>query len=245
MAVFGFHLALNFGTSVLPAGVSALIVGIWPVITYYIAFFLIGEQVAAKKLIGGLVAFIGAALVIIFGAEHEAGFMDITVAQWVKYSLILLISPVSAAVVTVISRWYLIKSEGADLPDSLLFTLICRGIGGFYALGAFLIVREPVPLIQTLNGVPPIFWLLVTILSLYNTLFGFWLWNWVLQRLQAGSVASFTYIQTLAAVLIAWMFLDESLNTIKIIGALAIVTGVLVSNYDGMRGKIPPDQTLA
>ena len=232
MAVLGFQLALLYGESVLPAGISALIIGTWPVMTIFLAWTFLGESLTSKKIIGGLIAFAGAAAVIALGAKSEASFHNLTTAQWLKSSLVLLIAPISAAVVTVATRWYLNKGNGEELPDSFLFSLISRSPGGFFALIAFLIVRPHGAISIDLHNLPTLFWILVAILAFYNSLLGFWLWNWALQRLQAGNVASFTYIQTIFALVIAWIFLSEPLSAIKIIGAITIVIGVLIANIE-------------
>ena len=89
----------------------------WPVMTIFTASLLIGEQLTVKKVMGALLAFAGVAAIVILGADTQAAELDISAGQWVRYSLILLIAPVSAAVVTVISRWYLNRNDEAELPE--------------------------------------------------------------------------------------------------------------------------------
>ena len=230
IAVMGFHFTLIYAESVLPAGASAMVVGAWPVMTIFIAWPFLGEKMTIRKIGGALLAFAGVALVVILGAEEEASSYNISPSTWIRYSLILLIAPLSAAIVTVISRWYLNRNDGSELPDSIVFALFCRAPSGLFALLLYLVFKPSEPLTVTLSGLPNLFWILVGVLSLYNTLFGFWLFNWALQRIEAGNVASFNYIQTLFALLIAWVFLAEPLNWVKVTGAIAIVAGVLITN---------------
>jgi drug/metabolite transporter (DMT)-like permease len=249
IAVMGFHFTLIYAESVLPAGASAMVVGAWPVMTIFIAWPILGESLSKRKIGGALLAFAGVALVVLVGADKEASFYGIAPSTWIRYSLILLIAPLSAAIVTVISRWYLNRDDGSDLPDSIVFALLCRAPSGLFAMLLYLIFKPSEPLTVTLTGLPNLFWILVAVLSMYNTLFGFWLFNWALQRIEAGNVASFNYIQTLFALLIAWIFLEEPLNWVKVAGAIAIVAGVLITNLGRWpimrpRGRIqlsPPD----
>ena len=89
-------------------------------------------------------------------------------------------------------------------------------------------------------------WILIAILTFYNSLLGFWLWNWCVQKLEAGTVSSFSYIQTGITLVIAWIFLGESIGVEKIIGAAAILAGVLIANIgrpaarDDVRVPISP-----
>lgn len=250
IAVMGFHYTLIYSESVLPAGASALVVGAWPVMTLFVAWPILGEKITPRKIGGALLAFAGVALVVLIGAEKEASLYDISPEKWIRHSLILLIAPFSASVVTAISRWYLNRGDEKELPDAFVFALFCRAPAGLYAILLYLLLRPSEPLTVTLSGLPALFWILVIILSLYNTLFGFWLFNWALQRIEAGNVASFTYIQTLFALIIAWIFLDEPLNWVKVVGAIAIVTGVLITNVGrwpllpGRRGfSVSPPET--
>ncbi len=232
LAVLGFQLALLYGESVLPAGIAAMIVGIWPVITVLIALPILGERLTARKLAGGLVAFAGAAAVVHLGARGEAAMHQVSPEQWIAYSLLLLLAAVSAALVTVMTRWFLSRSDESEEIDSFLFTLLARSPGGFFALIVYLLVPHSGFLVDRLAEAPTLFWVLLGVLVFYNSLIGFWLWNWTLQRLQAGNVASFTYVQTFFAVLVAWIFLAEGLSLLKILGVIAIVGGVFIANVE-------------
>jgi drug/metabolite transporter (DMT)-like permease len=235
VAILGFHLCLNIGESVLPAGVSALIVATWPIITIILAWKLIGEKITKKKIFGGILAFLGAAVVIIYGAREEADLLNIAPADWIRYSLLLLISPLSAATVTAVSKWFLSSDKTSDNHHSFLFTMMCRAPGGIYVLVVYLLFQDSIPLVAKMAEFTPLIWALISIISLYNTLLGFWLFNWSLQKLEAGNVASVTYLSTVFALIIAWLFLDERLGTVKIIGGALIVAGVLLANVGRYR----------
>ena len=92
-------------------------------------------------------------------------------------------------------------------------------------------------------------WLTLLYLGLLPTGIGFWLWNRCLQELHATSVASFSYLQTLFALLIAWAALGESMSIVKIMAGVVIIAGVVIANverrpfiFDGerpVRGEYP------
>lgn len=233
IAIVGYHWTLNYAETVLPAGVSALVVGTWPVLTYFIAAIFVSEVLTLRKLAGGILAFAGAAVVITFGAQHEAEKLMIDPAQWFHYSAVLLFAPVSAALATVATRWFQLRENGPRMRDSFLYSLIARTPSGFLSICVYLLIqRTPSPVIQNIHEIPPLFWVLAATLAFYNSIFGFWLWNWSIQRIQVGSVASFTYLQTAFALVIAWVFMGEHIDLLKILGTAAIIAGVLVSNID-------------
>ncbi len=249
IAVLGFHFTLIYCETVLPAGVAALIVAIWPVMTIFAASVVLGEKITIGKLAGGLLAFAGVAAVVVLGAEEEVAVLDISQGQWIRYSLILLIAPLSSAFVTSITRWYLTRTEGEEMPDAFLFSLMCRAPSGVYAILAYFLFRRQVPFMETLPHLPPLFWVFVAVLAFFSSLAGFWLWNRCLQELHATSVASFSYLQTLFALLIAWAALGESMSIVKIMAGVVIIAGVVIANverrpfiFDGerpVRGEYP------
>ena len=232
VAVLGFHLTLIYCGSELPAGITALIIGIWPVMTMFLASPTLGEKITPLNVIGALLGFEGVAAVVLIGAGPEARGLDMPAAQWMKYSLILLIAPVSAAVVTIITRWYLSYRKEEEQPDSFLFSLICRVPSGIFVLIVYLLFREPVSLIDKLPDLPALVWVLAGVLAFHNSLLGFWLWNWTIQKLPAANVSSFSYVQTAFALPVALIFLGEEINLLKVIGALAIISGAMLANFE-------------
>ena len=59
---------------------------------------------------------------------------------------------------------------------------------------------------------------------------GLFLWNWSIQKLNATTVSSFSHMQTGLTLVLALIFLGESLTPVKILAAVAIVGGVLLTN---------------
>ena len=232
IAIIGFHLTLIYCETVLPAGVAALIVGTWPVMTMILASPTLGEKITPWKFTGAMLAFAGVAAVVLIGAGNEAGSLDIPMSTWIKFSLILLIAPLSAAIVTIVTRWYLGLRKEEENPDSFFFSLICRSLAGIYVLCVLAFNRDPVPFLDKLAHVPMLFWVLAFVISFHHSLFGFWLLNWCIQRLPAANVSSFSYIQTAFALVVAFVFLGEEINAVKIIGAVTIVAGVMLANFE-------------
>ncbi len=237
IAVLGFHLVFIYASSILPAGNVAIIIATWPVITIFLASIMIGEQLTFRKIFGGLLAFAGAAAVIVTMSNGDDSIREIPTRLWVCTSLILLIAPLSASIVTIITRRYLNTDDGSD---PFLFTIIARTPSGFIALIVYLIFNQSGSIVETLSNVPSLFWILIAILAIYNSLFGFWIWNWCVQKLEAGTVSSFSYIQTGITLVIAWIFLGESLGVEKIIGAVAILAGVLIANIGRQAARSVP-----
>ena len=63
-------------------------------------------------------------------------------------------------------------------------------------------------------------------LALPCTLFGFTAWLWALQRLPAGEVAAFVFLNPPLANLWAWLFEGQALRPPFLVGALVLLLGV-------------------
>ncbi|MCX6645677.1 MAG: DMT family transporter [bacterium] len=232
VAIFGYHLILIYCETVLTAGVTALIVGTWPVMTIILASPTLREKITRWKITGAILAFIGVAAVVLTGAGHEAGKLAIPALVWVKFSVLLLIAPLSAAIVTIVTRWYLSIRKEEEHPDSLQMSLICRLLAGFYVMTVYAFRHDPSSIVDKLAVVPVAFWILAAVISFHHSLFGFWLLNWCIQKLPAANVALFSYLQTAFALVIATLFLGEEITFMKIFGAVLIVAGVILANFE-------------
>lgn len=71
-------------------------------------------------------------------------------------------------------------------------------------------------------------WLLMAFLSLICTLAGYWLWFAVIREAPVSTVALTVFVQPLAGVAIAAIFLREPLHWAQLWGALTIFTGITI-----------------
>ena len=235
VSLFGFQLNMNIVSEVLPSSVVALIVSTWPVLTLLLGAIFLRERATPLKITGSFIALAGAAILIVAGAESEAARYDITSAQWIRYSILTLMCPLTAAAVTVASRHFLTKGFGKDgPPHPVLYAVSMRLPTGFLILFLF----RPHTLVESFPEFPNLA-LAVTLIVLLASArtFGFWLWNWALQRVEASSAAIFTYFQFVFALIIARSFLGEPLTFVTILAAGTIVVGVVVANWNAWRGE--------
>ena len=230
IAILGFQLTWTYAASILPAGIVQLELATWPAMTMLLASVMLGEKLTSRKIVGAFLALAGVAAVF-FGSENgTTAETGLTSWVWVKTCSILLIAPVSAAVVTVITRQYLINNNGHNTQDPLIFSLLCRMLDGFFVLAVFSIHDSPSHLIEILKHTNIWFWVIIGIVSIYGSLIGFWLWNWCILKLNATTVSSFSHLQTGVTLILALLILNESLTPLKIIAAVTILAGVFLTN---------------
>lgn len=96
--------------------------------------------------------------------------------------------------------------------------------------------------IHSASTLPGGAWLLMAFLSLVCTLAGYWLWFAVIREAPVSTVALTIFIQPLAGIAIAMVFLHESLYWEQLWGALAIFGGIVIGLSRQVRSERNPPE---
>jgi len=192
----------------LPAGLSALIVGLQPLITAVIAGKLLGERVLPRHWLGLAVGFAG--VVIVLSPKLGALGSGVTVAT------------LTASVVSVIGMslgtvWQKRFASGGDL----LAATFWQYAGGLATAGLASLLFETRQV--TFNGelVFALAWL-VLVLSI-GAIFLLML---MIREGAMAKVASLFYLVPAATAVIAWLLFGEDLNLVQIAGMAIATLGV-------------------
>lgn len=81
-------------------------------------------------------------------------------------------------------------------------------------------------------------WPQYAVATLFNVILFFGVQSIGLQYLPAGLFAVIVYLQPVLVVLLAWLWLNESLTTRKLVGILLGFLGVVFVSWEGITGKI-------
>ncbi|HEY5488561.1 MAG TPA: EamA family transporter, partial [Candidatus Limnocylindrales bacterium] len=124
---------------------------------------------------------------------------------------------------------------------------VAKHIGRAYEQGGFSLVvwsslASPLPLaaisLATENGTAglasvltagPLVWASIAFIVIASTLFGFAIWNRMLQRYTAAAVTPFALIVPVAGLASAFVLLGETLSTLELGGAILILLGLSVA----------------
>ncbi len=195
----------------LPAGMSALIVGIQPLLTALIAGAALNERVTPRHWAGLITGLVGIALVL----SPKLGLAGQGVNAATLGASILAVLAVSAGTI-----WQKRFVTGADL----------RGSTAFQYLGAFLVVAPMSLLFETrqftLTGelVFAMIWL-VAILSI-GAIF---LLMMLIRDGAVSKVASLFYLVPAVTAVMAWALFNETLDGIQIAGMIVTAVGVALA----------------
>lgn len=199
----------NFlGLSLLPANTVSLIYNFGPLFIAFASGFVTKENPSMIQWFGVLLSIIGA-LIYFLPMETITG-------SNLGY-LVAVIGMLACGYSSLLGRH--INLDSGLSP--VLITTISMGIGGL--------------LLLIIGGITQGFgqlnlsqWLIIGWLAIANTAFAFTLWNTALRTLSAVEASIINNTMLIQVAILAWLFLDEALNTKQIIGILFVVTATVI-----------------
>jgi len=193
------------------AGLIALIVSLQPVLTSTLANRWLGERVLPRQWLGLILGVVGVYLIV----RENIAAGDIKPVAWV-------FAATALAGITVGTLYQ--KRFGGGIDWRPAFCVQYATAGTLFTLAAFAFETRAVR--WTPEFIFAIGWL-VLVLS-----FGaIWLLYFLIRRSAAIRVISFFYLTPPVTALLAWLFFDERLALLALIGMAICVTGVFLVNW--------------
>ena len=191
----------------LPSSMTAIVIGLQPLVTVFMAARWLGESITWFKIAGLILGFIGVTIVIgqqgiDTGAINYPGLV---------FSAVALIAICAG---TVYQKKF---CGGYDLLPSVCFQFLINTV--VMSILAFSLESRDVD--WTLSFVLALGWL-VLVLSVGTSM----LLLWLIRTGEAGKVAGLFYLVPPFVVVQAWIFFDETFGLVSIMGIVACVIGV-------------------
>lgn len=208
-----YHLALNYGEHFVSASVASLIVASMPVMVAILSPLLLDERPDRTEWAGILTALVGVAVLILRGTPSAELRIDS-----VGGAAVIAIAPVSWAVYTLVGK-PLVPKYGA-----LYLTTITMGVGtAMLALVALPSTVRDLPRL-TLGD-----WGWLAFLAFACSVYGYTVWLYALQTLEASKVAAWVYLVPLVAIVWGAVLLDEGVTGYVAVGGVLVLAGVLLT----------------
>lgn len=221
-AVYGYHLAVTYGETLVPAGTAGLVANITPVFAALLSRFILHESLGLWKAAGIILALAGVAVVTVLGAGEELG------AGRIQGVVFVLISAFAWALYTVLLK-PLAEEHGAFFVTS-------------YAIFAGTLALMPlVPFARDLpSGIASLSatgWGWLLFLSLGCTVAGYLLYSKGLEGLGASQAAFYVYLVAPIALFWGWALLGESVNAALLLGTAMILAGLMAVGWEERRSR--------
>ncbi|MEW6555205.1 MAG: DMT family transporter [Actinomycetota bacterium] len=223
-AAYGYHLAITYGETMVPAGTAGLVANITPVFAAVLSRLILYESLGAWKAAGIAMALGGVAVIAVFGGE-ELG------AGRVRGVLFILLAAFSWALYTVILKplaqergAFFISAYAIFLGTAALLPLGLTG-GGFVAE------------VKVLSAAG---WAWMLFLSLGCTVLGYFLYAKGLEGLGASLSAFYIYLIAPIALFWGWLILGEALNAAVLAGTAMILAGLVSVGWEERKAYSGP-----
>ena len=204
----------------MPAGLSSLVIQLQAVFTIVLAVIVLGERPSRAQLLGAAVAFAGLALIATGRAE--------------SVPLIAVLLVVGAA-----ASWGAgnICTRLARPPDAFALLVWASLVGPAPLAALSLAVDGPDATTKALtslgwSGVLSLLYIVVV-----ATLFGWGAWTWLLARYPASSVAPFSLLAPVAALVSTWLARGEQPSAVELVGGVVILAGLALATIPPPRAR--------
>ena len=195
----------------LPTGIAALIVTLNPVLTNALAGPLLKEKVSIKQWIGVIMGFLGAAIVLGFDIGTTLPTIGIIAVF------------ISLLAVTSATLWQKKLSNNLSLPVSNMY----QAIGGFlFHILIVLFFTEPY------INFSSTFIIAMTHQIVLVSFGAFTILMYLIKHHSASKTVSLFFLIPATSALIAWIFLNETLNIFDICGFIIASIGVFIATRE-------------
>ncbi len=213
----GFHLGIFYTH----ASRTSIIINVQPLLILLLAhYFIPGDSISPRKLLGILTGFTGVVLIFF---DKTAGTGDILTGDLIVLGVTMTWAGVSIYTKRIIHRYH---------PFQLVFYPMLITFPLFFIAGYFL--DSPMIThadIKTVSG--------LIYQGLIAGAFGFVAWNTMLLRYGAVSLHSYIFLSPITGVFFGGLILGEPITRKIIISLILIVSGILIVNF---RAKSSPDR---
>jgi len=213
VGTFLYQLCFVAGVGRTSVGNSSLIIGISPVIIAVMSALAGHERIKPMRWVGVLLALFGLYLVVAHG-------VDLSGATWRGDALMML----------GVLCWSLFSVASQPILKRHSPLMV---IGLAFSIGGALYIAALMPWLIDVNwrGVSTFSWMLMLASALLSLNLSYWIWYTGLKKLGGSRTSVYSYLTPIVAIVVAAMWLDEPISANQIMGAGAILGGLLITRF--------------
>ena len=195
----------------MPTGIAALIVTLQPILTNALSGPILGEKVTIKQWLGVLLGFIGAALVLGLDVGSDVPTLG------------LIATIIALIAITTSTIWQKKLSNNLPLPVSNMY----QAIGGcsFHILIIIFFVEPYIDFSKT--------FIIAMSHQIFLVSFGaFTILMYLIKKNSASKTVSIFFLIPATSAFMAWLFLNENLTNLDLVGFVITTVGVYIATRD-------------
>lgn len=206
-----YHTALNFGETLISAGISGILVSTTPIFSSALAYIFLKEHFSKWNWLSSLVAFIGISIISISKDDY-------TTINVLGVFIILLASFSE-------SLYFTFQKKYMEKYGFIAFTLYT-----IMASSPFMLIFIP-EIINDIHGATFTSIVSVLYLAIFPTIIPYVLLAYIVKSVGVSDATMSLYLTPIVSLLLSYLLLDELPTTLAIIGGLITLLGVSLSNF--------------
>ncbi|HDI1412292.1 TPA: DMT family transporter [Staphylococcus aureus] len=206
-----FHTALNFGETLISAGISGILVSTTPIFSSALAYIFLKEHFSKWNWLSSLVAFIGISIISISKDDY-------TTINVLGVFIILLASFSE-------SLYFTFQKKYIEKYGFIAFTLYT-----IMASSPFMLIFIP-EIINDIHGATFTSIVSVLYLAIFPTIIPYVLLAYIVKSVGVSDATMSLYLTPIVSLLLSYLLLDELPTTLAIIGGIITLLGVSLSNF--------------
>ncbi|HDG3979160.1 DMT family transporter [Staphylococcus aureus] len=206
-----YHTALNFGETLISAGISGILVSTTPIFSSALAYIFLKEHFSKWNWLSSLVAFIGISIISISKDDY-------TTINVLGVFIILLASFSE-------SLYFTFQKKNIEKYGFIAFTLYT-----IMASSPFMLIFIP-EIINDIHGATFTSIVSVLYLAIFPTIIPYVLLAYIVKSVGVSDATMSLYLTPIVSLLLSYLLLDELPTTLAIIGGIITLLGVSLSNF--------------
>ncbi|SGR64994.1 DMT family transporter [Staphylococcus aureus] len=206
-----YHTALNFGETLISAGISGILVSTTPIFSSALAYIFLKEHFSKWNWLSSLVAFIGISIISISKDDY-------TTINVLGVFIILLASFSE-------SLYFTFQKKYIEKYGFIAFTLYT-----IMASSPFMLIFIP-EIINDIHGATFTSIVSVLYLAIFPTIIPYVLLAYIVKSVGVSDPTMSLYLTPIVSLLLSYLLLDELPTTLAIIGGIITLLGVSLSNF--------------
>ncbi|COX53243.1 Integral membrane protein DUF6 [Staphylococcus aureus] len=206
-----YHTALNFGETLISAGISGILVSTTPIFSSALAYIFLKEHFSKWNWLSSLVAFIGISIISISKDDY-------TTINVLGVFIILLASFSE-------SLYFTFQKKYIEKYGFIAFTLYT-----IMASSLFMLIFIP-EIINDIHGATFTSIVSVLYLAIFPTIIPYVLLAYIVKSVGVSDATMSLYLTPIVSLLLSYLLLDELPTTLAIIGGIITLLGVSLSNF--------------
>ena len=200
--------------SKIDGSVSAILNSLTPLNTLLVGLFFFGLDVQRRQIFGVIIGFVGCVLLVLFGDGENT-------TENYYYAILIVIASIFYGINVNLIKKYLSDLKPLVISTGNFVVMFVPALLVLYFSGFFDIVHQEK--VQTSLG-------FIVVLGIVGTGFSNILFFKLIQLSSPVFASSVTYIIPVVAIMLGYLFMNETLSIVQVIGALVVLVGVYFSS---------------